>query len=173
MVYHVTTFLKKYFLLVSNKVLYLTLSFIFLTYWSHNVLLKTGQQTKSNQLNYNLSVLREKRISVAAWFRFFSYHRATENVKYLFSTWFSGHGLLVKNNQQWKTFRMVFNNAMFGNMAMFGSKKIPTFQLWRHNILYLTQYLVFSAFWSHSVLLKIGQYTKGTMTSSVSRQRGP
>ena len=159
MVYHVTTFLKKYFLLVSNKVLYLTLSFIFLTYWSHNVLLKTGQQTKSNQLNYNLSVLREKRISVAAWFRFFLITELQKMSNIYFLRDF--------RMEDWKTFRMVFNNAMFG------SKKIPTFQLWRHNILYLTQYLVFSAFWSHSVLLKIGQYTKGTMTSSVSRQRGP
>ena len=39
----------------------------------------------------------------------------------------------------------------------------PTFQLWRHNILYLTRYPVFPTFWSYSVLLKIGQYTKGNL----------
>ena len=81
--------------------------------------------------------------------------RAKENVKYFFSAWLPDHGLLVKDDQQWKTFWMIYN------MAMLGRKKIfPTYQLWRHNILYRTRYLVLPAFWSHSVLLKIGQYAK-------------
>ena len=92
---------------------------------------------------------------VVSCFRFFSYDRAKENVKYFFSAWLPDHGLLVKDDQQWKTFWMIYN------MAMLGRKKIfPTYQLWRHNILYRTRYLVLPAFWSHSVLLKIGQYAK-------------
>ena len=43
----------------------------------------------------------------------FSYHGAEENVKYFCSTWFSDHCLLVKNDQQWKTFRMIYNMVMF------------------------------------------------------------
>ena len=63
--------------------------------------------------------------------------------------------ILVKNDHQWKTFQMIYNMAIFARKKFF-----PTYQLWRHNILYLMRYLVFPAFWSHSVLLKIGQYTK-------------
>ena len=89
----------------------------------------------------------------------FPYYRAKENVKYFYSTWFSDHGLfLIKNDQQWKTFRMIYNKAMYGRKKFFS-----TYQLWRHNILYLTRYLVFPAFWSHSVLLKIVQYTKSNL----------
>ena len=88
----------------------------------------------------------------------FSYHRAKENVKYFFSAWFLEHGLLVKNYQQWKTFRMIYNIAMFGR-----KKVVRRYQLWRHNILYLTCCLVFPAFWSHSVFLKIGQYTNSNL----------
>ena len=40
--------------------------------------------------------------------KIFSYHRAKENVKYFFSAWFLDHGLLVKNDQQWKTFQMIW-----------------------------------------------------------------
>ena len=43
----------------------------------------------------------------------FSYHRASENVKYFFPAWFSDHGLPVKNDQQWKTFQMIYNMTMF------------------------------------------------------------
>ena len=49
---------------------------------------------------------------------------------------------------------------MIDIMTMFRKKLFPTYQFWRHNILYLTWYLIFLAFWSHSVLLRIGQYTK-------------
>ena len=49
----------------------------------------------------------------------FSYHKIKENVKYFFSAWFLDHGLLVKNDQQWKTFREIFN------MTMFRKKNLP------------------------------------------------
>ena len=40
-------------------------------------------------------------------------HEAKENVKYFISAWFLDHGLLVKNDQQWKTFRFVYNMTIF------------------------------------------------------------
>ena len=87
--------------------------------------------------------------------QFFSYHRAKENVKYFFSCWFSDHSPLIKNDLQWKTFRMIYKMAMFRK-----KKNFPTYQPWRHNNLYLTWHLISLAFWSHGVLIKIGQYTK-------------
>ena len=106
---------------------------------------------------YNLSMLIKKWIPVALCFRFFLITEL-KSVKYFFSAWFSDHGLLVKNDQQWKTFRVI------NNMTIFRKKEFsPCYHLWRHNNLYLTRYLVFPAFWSHSVLFKIGQYTKNNL----------
>ena len=87
----------------------------------------------------------------------FSCHKIKENVKYFFSRWFSDHGLLVKIDQHWKNFQVIYN------MIMFRKKISPTYQLWSHNVLYLTWYLIFHAFWIHSVLLKVGQYTKSNL----------
>ena len=117
---------------ICNKVLHLTSYFIFLTFWSPSVLLKIYQHIKSTLLIYNLSMLK-KWISVVPCFGFFTYHRAIENVKYFFSVWFSDHGLLVKNDQRWKTFQMIYSITMFRKKIFF-----PTYQLWHHNILYLT-----------------------------------
>ena len=88
----------------------------------------------------------------------FSYHKVNENVKYFFSEWFSDLSLLVKNDQQWRTFRMIYKMITFRKRNFF-----PTHQLWRHKTLYLTWYLIFPSFWSHSVLLKIGRYTKSNL----------
>ena len=94
------------------------------------------------------TVLSELQCSGSLFWIFF-YHRAKENVKYFFSAWFSDHGLLVKMISNERPFKWYIN--------------FPSYQLLRHNILYLTRYLVFPAFWSHSILLKIGQYTKSNM----------
>ena len=106
---------------------------------------------KRNCLRFNCLQRTSMQWSLAL--DFFSYHRAKE----IFSAWFSDHGLLVKNDQQWKTFRKIYN------MAILENKIFPGYQLWRHNILYPMQYLAFPAFWSHSVLSKIGQYTKNNL----------
>ena len=45
---------------------------------------------------------RRKLISVDPCFKIFYYHKAKDNAKYFFATWFSDHALLVKNDQQWK-----------------------------------------------------------------------
>ena len=51
---------------------------------------------------YNLCMRRKKLISVDPCFKIFYYHKAKDNAKYFFATWFSDHALLVKNDQQWK-----------------------------------------------------------------------
>ena len=119
----------------------------FLTLWSHSVLLRICQHTKSNLMIYNLSML--KKIN-------FSSSLLTLNVKYFYSVWFSDHGLLVKNNQHLKTFQMLYD------MAMFRKKNVLTYQLWRHNILHLTWCRIFLAFWSRSFLLKIKNTLRAT-----------
>ena len=93
-------------------------------------------------------MLRKKWFSVAPCFQFF----LKVNVKYFFSAGFSDHCFLVKNDQQWKSFRMIYN------MARFARKK---------NSL-LTSYDVITfvsdaLLWSHSVFLKIGQYTNSNL----------
>ena len=111
-----------------NKKLYMTSYFIFLAFWSHSVLSKVNQHTKSNLMIYNLSILK-KIISVVSYCKF---HRALENftklnhremsienVKYFFSAWFSDHDLLLKNNQQWKNFRMINNMTMVRNKLVY------------------------------------------------------
>ena len=60
--------------------------------------------------------------------------------------------LLVKIDQHWKTFQIICNMTMF-------RKQFTICELWHYNILYLSWYLI----WKHSVLLKIGQYTKSNL----------
>ena len=109
-----------------NKDLYMTSYFIFLAFWSHSVLSKVNEHTKSNLMIYNLSMLK-KIIPVVSYFKFHRAlenftklnHRAKENFKYFFSAWFSDHDLLLKNNQQWKNFRMVNNMTMVRNKLVY------------------------------------------------------
>ena len=105
-----------------------------------------GNYRQLSSVNFN---------AVVSCFRFFLSTELKKMSNIFFSAWLSDHGLLIKTNQQWKTFRMIYNRTMFGREEIF-----TTCQLWRHNILYLTRYLVSPAFWNHSVLFKIGQYTK-------------
>ena len=77
-------------------------------------------------------------------------------LKVFFFVWFSDHVLLVKNDQQWKTFGMIYN------MTMSGKTNFSAYPLWHHNVFHVTC-LVFPVFWSPSVLLKIGQYTKSSL----------
>ena len=58
---NVTIFRKKtvFFLPGSDKVLYLTPYFIFVTFWSCNVLFKIYHQTKNSLMIYNWSMLRK------------------------------------------------------------------------------------------------------------------
>ena len=53
-----------------SKILYLTSYFVFLKFWSLNVLPKIDQHTKSNLMIYNLDMLK-KWISVIRCFSFF------------------------------------------------------------------------------------------------------
>ena len=60
-------------------------------------------------------------------------------------------------SKKWSAMKDLLNDI---SHDYFRKKKIfPYLPVRRHNILYLTRYLV-PAFWCHSVLLKIGQYTK-------------
>ena len=71
------------------------------------------------------TVLSELQCSGSLLWIFF-YHRAKENVKYFFSAWFSDHGLLVKNDQQWKTFRVTYNMNMFRKKIFFPYLQVMT-----------------------------------------------
>ena len=54
------------------------------------------------------------------------------NVKYFFSVWFSDHGLLVKNNQHWKTFQVIYNMTMFKKkVSLRTSYDVVAFCIWR------------------------------------------
>ena len=114
-----------------NNVLHLTSKFIFLTYWSHDVLIKIDLHTKSNLITFEYA--SKKMNFGGSLLSIFSYHEAKENVKYFFSAWFSDHGLLVKNDQQWKTFRMMYNMAMFERkkISLINSYDVKTFCIWR------------------------------------------
>ena len=101
---------------------------------------------------YNWSMHRKLNFS-SSLLKFFSYHRAKENVSYFFCAWSSDHGLWVKNDLQWKTFQMIYNMTLPGK-NIFSYLPVMTSWLW---------YLIFSTFWSHIFLLKIGQYTKSNL----------
>ena len=95
----------------------------------------------------------------------FSYCKVKQNVKYFFFGWFSDHGLSTKNNQQWETFQILYNITMFKFFIF-----LPTYQLWRHNILYvayISMYLIFPACPSHSIFLKLVLYTKRNLTCTI------
>ena len=135
-----------------NKVLYLTPYFIFLIFWYYSVLSKIYQHTKSNLMIYNWSMHRKLSFS-SSLLKIFSYDRAKENVSYFFCAWSSDHRLWVKNDLQWKTFQMIYNMTLPGK-NIFPYLPVMTWWLW---------YLIFSTFWSHIFLLKIGQYTKSNL----------
>ena len=116
---------------------------------------------KKRNFPWGTSIDYYKVIYATQWFLaldFFLYYKVKETVKYFFRVWFLDHGLLVKNNEHWNTFQMIYNMTMFRKKNFFFA-----YQLWRHNILYLTWNLIFLAFWNHSVLLRIGQYTKSNL----------
>ena len=86
----------------------------FVTFWSNIILFKIDQYIKSNLLVYNFSMLfLKKRILLVPYSRIFFCHEAKQNVKYFICVWFSDYGLLVKNGQQWKAFRSVYNMTIF------------------------------------------------------------
>ena len=83
---------------------------------------------------------------VVRCFIFFCITKLKKMSNLIFRLWF-----LVKSNLYWKTFQMKYNMTMF-------RKVFPTYQL-----SHLEWYLIFPAFRTHSVLLKIGQYSKSNL----------
>ena len=106
---------------------------------SNNVLLKIDQHIKSNLIIYKLSML-------------FSYNLATEkfNISFL-------HNFQSLSNK-WSAMKDLLNDIWLSSEFFFG-----TYQFSRYNLLYILEYLIFSAFWGHSVLLRIDQYTNNLM----------
>ena len=102
-----------------------------------------------------------KVIYAMQWFLasdFFVSQSQTKCQIFLFCVIF-GSWSFPKNDQHWKTFQMLWIWLCLEIFFFF----CPTYQLLRHNILYLTWYLIFPAFWSHSILLKIGKYTNSNL----------
>ena len=105
--------------------------------------------TKSNLMIYNLSMLIKKWIPMVPCFRFF---------------------LITELKKMWnisflRDFQIMdFSKKMISDERPFEwyiiwlwSEKnfFPTYQLWRHNILYLTRYVVFLAFRSYRFYQKL------------------
>ena len=105
---------------------------------------------------HNLSMFeKNEKKSSGSLPQVFSYQRAKENVKYLFSGWFSEFSLSIKKSDM--LFICVICRII-DDITTFRKKNYSTYQLCHHNILYLARSPLVSAFWSHSVLLKIDQY---------------
>ena len=72
-------------------------------------------------------------------------------MNYFFSAWFSDRALLVKNDQQWKTFRMIYNMTMFWKriFSIITSDDVITFCIWRGILFFLRfEAIVFYKKWS-------------------------
>ena len=63
-------------------------------------------------------------------------------------------------SKKWSAMKDLLNDKQYDYVCKIF---FPNYQFWSHNIFYLTWYLVFPAFWSHSVLLQIGQYTNSNL----------
>ena len=130
----------------------LSLLFHIKDYLSYKKKLTPFQLSSRNFHGLLLSYIRNRVFPCFNFFRVTKLKKMSSIFCVIFRTW-----SLLKNDQHWKAFQMIYN------MTMVSEKNVPYLPVRRHNILYLTWYLIFPAFWSHSVLLKIGQYAKSNL----------
>ena len=129
---YVTIFRKKLSSLpVSDYVIkfYILHQILFFLHFEATVSCLKLSAHKEQPNTHDLSMLIKKWILVAPCF---TYHSVKENVNYFFSAWFSDYGFLGKNDQQWKTFRVIYNMTMFQKkISLLTSYDVITFCIWR------------------------------------------